>query len=66
MIDIVERLRAVGGESWNNPARIRNEAADTIERLRAEVKDLNEVISLMHNDLRNYREREQTMGWNND
>lgn len=45
--DIIERLRAVGGESWNNPARIRNEAANEIEQLRAELDALRAKIEAM-------------------
>lgn len=45
--DIIKRLRAVGGESWNNPARIRNEAANEIEQLRAELDALRAKITEM-------------------
>ena len=37
-----------------------------IDALRAEVKDRNGVIVMLQNELRSYREREKTMGWNND
>ena len=65
MTDITERLRRyAGGMCISTPTEI--EAADIIEGLRAEVKDRNEVIAMLQNELRAYKEREKTMGWNND
>lgn len=40
------------------------EAADEITRLRAELADAREQVIELRTTLRTYREREQTMGWN--
>ena len=58
-----EELReALEHPSYEEESRLRAK----VERLQAEVKDRNEVIALLQNELRTYRERERTMGWNND
>lgn len=56
--------------NWTLPMRyLGQHRADVIraevDALRAEVKDRNEVIALLQNELRTYKERERTMGWNN-
>ena len=56
-----ELIEALCQPSYEEENRLRAEVA----KLRTEVKDRNEVIALLQNDLRNYREREQTMGWKN-
>lgn len=56
-----ELIEALCQPSYEEENRLRAEVA----KLRAEVKDRNEVIALLQNELRNYRERERTMGWNN-
>lgn len=57
-----ELIEALCQPSYDEENRLRAEVA----KLRAEVKDRNGVIVMLQNELRSYREREKTMGWNND
>ena len=39
------------------------EMIERMERMKAEILDRNDLITRLQNELRGYREREKTMGW---
>jgi hypothetical protein len=45
MTDIVERLRSLKPPQWDESISLRREAADTIERLEAVLRDIKRLLS---------------------
>jgi len=61
-----EAVKALQRENAELREALEHPSYEEENRLRAEVKGRNEVIDMLQNELRGYKEREKTMGWSND